>query len=118
MARVAFCCCFLLAASAAGAGAQALQGLTAFNGPTLVPEPRSSVPQFRLPDGDLRAPGEPRRSGLIGAMRVDERLQVGVGRFAVPELARPRTHMEAEHRSGEVRRRDRGIAAVGFSFSF
>ena len=41
-----------------------------------------------------------------------------IGRFDVPELARPRTHMERERTPTSVRPRDRGIAAVGFTLSF
>jgi len=71
-----------------------------------------------MPEGDLRVAGEPRRSGLIGAVAVNDRLQVGLGRFAIHEIARPRTHMEADRTPTAVRTRDRNIAAIGFSLSF
>ena len=71
-----------------------------------------------MPRGDLRESGTPPRSGLIGAVSLDDRLLIGVGRFNVPELARPRTYTEPERRPADVRRRDRGIAAVGISYSF
>ena len=73
---------------------------------------------FRPPDGDLRDPGSPPRNGLIAAWRINEDLEIGIGRFAVPEIARPRTHMESERNPTAVRPRDRGIAAVGFSLRF
>lgn len=77
-----------------------------------------SLPSFRMPEGDLRLPTPPRRSGLIAAYPVDKNLEIGVGRFAVPEIARPRTHMENERHPAAVRPRDRGIAAIGFSLRF
>jgi hypothetical protein len=81
-------------------------------------EPRSDLPGFRMPRGDYRQPPGPVRNGLIGAIPLGRNLQVAVGRFIVPELPRPRTHMEADRRPADVRARDRGIAAVGFSFRF
>ena len=80
-----------------------------------------SVPrhvEFRVPEGDLRRAGQPRRNGLIAAYPIDENLEVGLGRFLVPEIARPRTHMESERNPTAVRFRDRGIAAVGFIHRF
>lgn len=78
---------------------------------------RPSLPDFRMPRGDYRQPPGPVRNGLIGAVPLGRNLQVAVGRFAIPEVARPRTHMEHDSRP-DVRRRDRGMAAVGFSFRF
>jgi hypothetical protein len=63
------------------------------------------------------APG-PVRNGIVGSLPIARNLDVAVGRFVVLDPPRPRNHMEAEQRSGEVRRRDRGIAAVGLSFRF
>lgn len=80
--------------------------------------PAAGLPQFRAPQGDLREAGEVRRNGLIAAFRVRDNLQIGVGRFAVPEIARPRTNMERDRHPTAVRPRDRGIAAIGFSLSF
>ncbi|MGZ8312565.1 MAG: hypothetical protein ACXWUR_10910 [Allosphingosinicella sp.] len=74
--------------------------------------------EFRAPEGDLRAPAEPRRNGLIAAFPVHTNIEIGVGRFQVPQIARPRTHVEAERQPASVRPRDRGIAAVGVSFRF
>jgi hypothetical protein len=94
--------------------------------PTLVaPDPapwapsrQPAPPDFRMPRGDLlEAPG-PRRSGLIAAMPIGERLTVGLGRFQVVEQPRPRTHNEHEPRPADVRRRERGIAALGVSVRF
>lgn len=76
---------------------------------------RSAVPDPRL---DLDGGANVRRSGLIAAYRVGDNLQVGVGRFAVPEIARPRTNLETERHPTAVRPRERGIAAVGVSLSF
>lgn len=80
--------------------------------------PRAGSPDFRMPDGDLRRAGAPDRSGLIAAYPVQENLQIGIGRFVVPELARPRTNMEREQHPTAMRGRERGIAAVGFSLRF
>jgi len=83
----------------------------------IMPAP-SGLPDFRVPSGDLRAPPGPVRNGLIGTIPLRRDLRIAVGRFAVPELAGPRTNIESERRSADVRRRDRGIAAVGLSFRF
>lgn len=77
-----------------------------------------SLPDFRPPAGDLRRAGEPRRNGLIAAWPLGENLDIGIGRFEIPEPARPRTHMERDRNPTSVRSRDRGIAAVGFSLRF
>jgi hypothetical protein len=79
---------------------------------------RPNLPNFTMPAGDLRQVGEPRRNGLIAAYPVGRNLQIGIGRFAVPEIARPRTHMEGERHPTAVRSRERGIAAIGLSYSF
>ena len=78
----------------------------------------TNLPSFTVPQGDLRRAGEVRRSGLIAGYRIAPNVEIGIGRFAVPELARPRTHMERDRNPTAVRPRDRGIAAVGFSLSF
>ena len=77
-----------------------------------------SLPDFRPPMGDLRRVGEPRRNRLIAAWPLTENLDIGIGRFQVPEIVRPRTYMESERQPASVRPRDRGIAAVGFSLRF
>ncbi|HEX8640645.1 MAG TPA: hypothetical protein VF704_05760 [Allosphingosinicella sp.] len=79
---------------------------------------RPNLPDFTSPAADLRPGGEPRRNGLIAAYPVAANVQVGIGRFAVPEIARPRTNVERERDPTGVRPRDRGIAAVGISLSF
>ncbi len=76
------------------------------------------LPDFRMPGGDVREAGAPRRNGLIAAMPLGGQVTLGVGRFRVVETPRPATHVEPAHRSADVRRRERGIAAVGISFSF
>ena len=73
---------------------------------------------FRAPEGDLRQPGPQRSNGLLAAVPIYDNFEIGLGRFLVPELARPRTHMETDRQPTEVRPRDRGIAAVGFSYRF
>jgi len=73
---------------------------------------RSGLPDFRMPPGDLRLPADPTRNGLIGTLPLRRDLRIAVGRFAVPNFTAPR--MEP----ADIRRRDRGIAAVGFSFRF
>lgn len=80
--------------------------------------PTANLPNFRTPEGDLRQAGAVRRNGLIATYRVGPNLQIGVGRFSVPEIARPRTNMEGDRSPTAVRPRDRGIAAIGFSLSF
>jgi hypothetical protein len=63
-------------------------------------------------------PAGARRGGLIAAMPLGDGLTIGVGRFRALELARPRTHVEADRRPTDIRPRDRGIAAVGLSLRF
>jgi hypothetical protein len=82
------------------------------------PQPRRLLPNFGMPEGDLRRTGEPRRNGLIGALDVGDGVTIGIGRFTVPEIARPRSHMESERQPAGVRTRDRGIAALGISVRF
>jgi len=66
---------------------------------------------FRTGDG-------PARSGLLAAMDIGDGMQLGVGRFGMLDLARARTHLEAEPRPTDVRGRESSIAAVRLSFSF
>lgn len=107
--------CALLAAAPAAAQTSG----AALVGPLeRLPAAAPRLPNFQPPEGDLREPGAPRRNGLIASWRIDEDLQIGIGRFTVPEIARPRTHMESERNPTAVRSRDRGIAAVGFSLRF
>ena len=44
-----------------------------------------------------------RSDGLMAAVPIDDNLEIGVGRFLVPELARPRTHMETDRQPTAVR---------------
>jgi hypothetical protein len=83
-----------------------------------IPSRHAPPPHFRMPRGDLREAPGPRPNGLIAAMPLGGRLTVGVGRFQVVEQPRPRTYNEHEPRPADVRRRERGIAAVGFSVRF
>jgi hypothetical protein len=86
-------------------------------GPLLL-TPRTRGPDFRMPEGDLRNPGEPRRNGLIAAIAINPNLDIGVGRFHVGEIARPRDNNERERQPASVRSRDRAMAGVGFSLRF
>jgi len=110
----------LILLMATGAEAQSISVFLV--GPTdasALPAPtRLNLPDFRMPPGDLRAPGAVRRNGLIAAYPLRENLQIGVGRFAVPAIARARTYMESDRAPTAVRLRDRGVAAVGFSLRF
>ena len=74
---------------------------------------RAEQPPVRI----WRAPPGPVQEGRLG-LPLTGNLQVGVGRFSVPEPARPRTHTEPISRSADVPRRHRGIAAVGLSLRF
>jgi hypothetical protein len=56
------------------------------------------------------------RSAL--AAPVEAALNIGVGRFAIPEPAGRRSNMESERRPTDMRRRDRAVAAIAFSFRF
>jgi hypothetical protein len=60
----------------------------------------------------------PARRGLIAAVEITDRVQLGLGRFNVPELAQPRFNPERLTRPADARHRDQGIAAVGLSFDF
>jgi hypothetical protein len=103
----------------APAGARAQDDRNYLVSPPEAPPPgRASLPSFRISRGDLREIGVPPRSGLIGAVPLGPNLRLGIGRFRIPEIARPRTHMEAERAPTDLRRRERGIAAIGLSFSF
>jgi hypothetical protein len=79
---------------------------------------RSARPDFRMPRGALREIGPPPRNGFVATLPVADNLNLGVGRFAIPELAGRRSNMESERRPTDMRRRDRAIAAVAFSFRF
>lgn len=73
---------------------------------------RRSPPDFRMARDPYRIPADPFRNGLTGSMPLGRDLTIAIGRLAVPNFAAPR--MEA----AEIRRRDRAITAVGFSFRF
>jgi hypothetical protein len=56
------------------------------------------------------------RNGLVASVDVDENIRIGIGRFNVTDIARPRTNVEPVGR--EIASRGRNIAAVGFSLRF
>jgi hypothetical protein len=66
----------------------------------------------------LAAPAVTPRSRMIHVQTLADNIEFGIGRYAVPEIARPRTHMEADRYPTDVRRRGRGIAGVGLKLSF
>ena len=82
-----------------------------------LPSRRAPPPNFRMPSGDLREAPGPRRNGLIAALPVNANMTLGIGRFS-SSAPRPRDHVEAEPRPADLRRRDRGVAAVGVSIRF
>lgn len=108
----------LIFAAPAAAQQSAASLVGPLEGPSSSSATATSLPDFRAPQGDLRQSGEVRRNGLIAAYRVADNLHIGVGRFSVPEIARPRTNVETDRSPIAVRPRDRGIAAIGFSLSF
>jgi len=103
--------CLLLACWSASAGAQpsAGQGVLPLAGTAGA---RPAPPDVRMPPGDYRQPPGPVRNGLIGALPIGRNAEVAIGRFAVFDVERPRAD------SVEIRRRTRGIAAIGVSLKF
>ena len=81
-------------------------------------QPRSHAPDFRVPEGDLRQAGEPRRNGLIASVPVNRNLDIGIGRFRVSEIAQPRTYTESDRNPAGMGPRQRSIAGFGFSLRF
>lgn len=79
---------------------------------------RSHAPEFRVPEGDLRQAGEPRRNGLIASVPVNRNLDIGIGRFRVSEIAQPRTYTESDRNLAGMGPRQRSIAGFGFSLRF
>jgi hypothetical protein len=73
------------------------------------------------PDRDDRlgpVPDPAVRTRMFHVVPISENIEFGLGRYAVPEIARPRTHMETDRSPTDVRRRGRGITGVGFKLSF
>ena len=56
--------------------------------------------------------------GMLALMPVGEEATIGLGRFAVPDPPRPRTHTEHERDPTAVHRRQRGIGGVGLKLRF
>lgn len=102
---------------AAAANAQNIQVVGPVDGGVAAAPAPANIPRFEVMP-DPSDPGRPRRNGLIAAYQVRENMTVGIGRFAIPEIARPRTNMERERDPTGVRRRERGMAAVGVSIRF
>jgi len=95
------CCALLLLLPAAPALAQA-------------DRPIARESNFRIP----ALADRPEAEGFAAAATIGERIRFGVGRFGVAERPRPRSHIEPVPRPTDLRRRHRGSAALGFSFSF
>jgi hypothetical protein len=113
MARLAFGCLALLSLPAAAAAQLGPRVPIISTDP-----PRTAQSDFRMFRGEYRESGAAAPNGLIGVVSLDDRTLIGVGRFNVVELARPRTNTETVRRPADVRRRHQGIAAVGISYSF
>src|SRR5688572_23774923 len=45
---------------------------------------RSNAPNFRMPEGDLRYPGDLQRGRVIATFSVNRNLDIGLGRFSIP----------------------------------
>ena len=83
------------------------------------PPPAPNPPlRDRFPAPALRDYPQASRGGLIAAVPVGEEAVIGVGRFSVGEIARPRTNTEFERNPTDIRRRQNGIAGMGFSLRF
>jgi hypothetical protein len=108
----------LMAAAPAAAQINGAALVASPDRPTFSPAFRPRAPEFRMPEGDLRQVGEPRRNGLIAAVPLNRNVQVGVGRFRVSEIAQPRTHTETARDPATVGLRQRNIAGIGVSFRF
>ena len=84
----------------------------------------TSIVLNAVPDADLAVREErardlgPGGDGLIRSWSLEGSAVLGVGRFTVAELARPRTYVEDDDAPTSVRSRDQGIAAVGLKIPF
>ncbi|MFN3943321.1 MAG: hypothetical protein ACK4K7_00160 [Allosphingosinicella sp.] len=58
------------------------------------------------------------RNGLVASVEVEDGVTIGLGRFSVTEIARPRSNVESLGRAADIRQRDRNIAAVGLQLRF
>lgn len=56
-----------------------------------------------------------RSSGLLGSLAVTEDAEIGIGRYAVGTIARPRTNVERERM---MERENRSIAGAGMRLRF
>ena len=82
----------------------------------VAPTDQPARSRFRMPDASP-PPTEP-SSDIAALVPVGDRLQVGIGRFEVLPLARPRTHVETERNPVAVQGRQRRMGAVGFILRF
>ena len=84
---------------------------------TVAPPPDRPARREQPPVRIWSAPAGPVQEGRLD-LPLAGNMQLGIGRFSVPEPPRPRTHTEPMTRAAEVPRRQRGIAAVGLSLRF
>jgi hypothetical protein len=78
--------------------------------------PAAPVPAERALPGFTREEARSQRVETIAAVPILPRAELRLGRFQVVDLARPGTNLAEE--SAPNRRRDRSVAAVGFSLRF
>ncbi len=116
LAALSACCILFVAVPAAAQSS----GVALVESPDRLPAlpARARAPDFRMPDGDLRLAGEPRRNGLIASVPVNRNLDIGIGRFRVSEIAQPRTYTESDRNPAGMGPRQRSIAGFGFSLRF
>ncbi|HEV2865181.1 MAG TPA: hypothetical protein VGX37_01580 [Allosphingosinicella sp.] len=86
----------------------------------LPPIPSAAIAEAKLHrEPFLPDPGpRPAASEMVGAVPLAENVELGIGRFSVLEIARPRTHVETDRSPTDIRLRDRGIAGMGVKLSF
>ncbi len=56
--------------------------------------------------------------GMMRVVPVAGNLELGIGRFSVQEIARPRTHVESDRNPTDIRLREGRIAGVGLRIRF
>ncbi|HEX8194524.1 MAG TPA: hypothetical protein VF552_16675 [Allosphingosinicella sp.] len=69
-------------------------------------------------DPDLRPPPGSAPADMLPLAPLGDTAAIGLGRFSVPEPARPRTHVEPERDPTDVSRRRRGIGGLGLRMAF
>lgn len=85
---------------------------------TAAPPPAAPAAEAPPPRAPYRPPPAPFTGGIVGAVPLAPNMRVSIGRITIAEPARARTHTEPHHRLADIRRGERGIAAIGLSLSF